>query len=636
MTRSTLLKSALCALMVPLLSCNLIDVTGDEDARSGRGAKLHDPYQSLASGALRLSLQYFNGCAVLPTGQMVAKNSTQIPYPDVCATLLSPLLPPSVKTPPTGQLKLVTNTPYFLNQFSVTDAVENLHTNPRDLSDALRWIRTASWMKKLDWSNVGASPDEWSFVAGFAGILQDAWTREVHFTNARWETVKDDTFTVEVLDRDGTSRTTVVYKRSELLAGTSYAGHSRVSWRMENSQPPLFPGDLEPRPLTVRTGNLPQPITYRTIARMDVVGSTNPFKTFTTPSQPGDGALKITWSQMPDDPFYFPVTFVAREELPATCSNEQGEARPCGFGIDPQLAMAPPAQGSFYKPGETLKLIVDIRDIDGNRLHSPKYLPSAADITSDKANGLLALVNNLFANTLEADNNPIVAVAGPLHKMRVQSNPREAKEFFAVDPYLVDQASGTHLVPSIFTAPWPATQSITLPMDAEKGTYVAFVKASRYFMGERVSKMQPFFFQVGADEETTYPAQVGNCQICHRGVLSLDNLRHGLSVDNIEGCKACHQSDNDLTQRTQEVIHKIHMNSPRFTVAKNDCTICHLTKESATRPSITACASCHPSQHGDKYFQVAFTNSGEPSRFGNCAQSCHGDQTPKSHILPAN
>jgi ribosomal protein L37AE/L43A len=117
-------------------------------------------------------------------------------------------------------------------------------------------------------------------------------------------------------------------------------------------------------------------------------------------------------------------------------------------------------------------------------------------------------------------------------------------------------------------------------------------------------------------------------------VLSLDNLRHGLPVDHIEACKTCHVNETELGFTFMENIHRIHMRSRKFPVLKNDCTTCHFTRESTTRPSIYACASCHLAVHGTEYFQQRFENRTEPSRYGNCAQQCHGEKPPVLHILP--
>lgn len=192
------------------------------------------------------------------------------------------------------------------------------------------------------------------------------------------------------------------------------------------------------------------------------------------------------------------------------------------------------------------------------------------------------------------------------------------------------------LVATQYTSKWSTRYMRPLPEDAESGTYVALVKFHRYFGGERVAKLKPYFFQVGTPERTVYPGRVGNCQICHRGVLSLDNLRHGLSVDHVESCKACHSYETERGGRFPVFIHKIHSRSSRYPAARNDCTMCHLTRESATRPSLDLCMTCHPSAHGDEFFASKFVNGVEPSRFGNCAQSCHGDTPPQLHILPEN
>ena len=186
----------------------------------------------------------------------------------------------------------------------------------------------------------------------------------------------------------------------------------------------------------------------------------------------------------------------------------------------------------------------------------------------------------------------------------------------------------------LFTSQWPTRATLTLPPDAKPGTYAVAVRANRQFMGERVAKGTVAFFQVGQAEPTSYPNQVGNCQMCHRGVVSLDNLRHGFSVDHVESCKSCHMSGVDLPGRFQEEMHRLHMNSRKYQADKADCRMCHLTRESAVRPSMATCQSCHPSTHGNEYFMLNFANSGQPSRFSNCAQACHVVKTPSKHYLP--
>jgi hypothetical protein len=639
---------------MPLLSsCNLIDVTGDEDANSGRGAKVFDPYQAAASGAIKLSLQVINGCAYTPNGGFIAKNSLDIPYPATCVNIDRPdpfapstgLLDPE-QVQPKGKMTLAANTSYFLNQFSVTDSATGKHTNPNDLNDFVKWVKTETRLRNLDWRNLGQASDEHQFADKYPGVTPVAtWTREVLFDNSNWQRSETDEFEIEVLDSGGVVRAKQKYSRSELLGESPYAGHSRIAWRAENIMPPTAPEDKSVRPVQSYPGNFPTPVTFRSIARVDLVGSTNPFKTLDIPALEGEGALRVKWSLLPEEPFYFPVSFVAKDTdgklvIPPTCTNDAGQPTPCGFGLKPQVTMVAPGNNSkFYMPGETVKMFLEFRDDEGNRLHSPDTLPSGAAIMTDQANGLLSLRANIIFGTLEQDMIPIVMVAGPIQNMRTHSEVVGERSFMTAPPFpfgLVSDGAGLQVLPTVYQIEPAARFSFKVPQDAKAGTYVVFLKGNRYFMGERITRNQPFFFQVGQEQLTSYPGRVGNCQICHRGVLSLDNLRHGVPVDHVEGCKACHNANSDNLFRTQEVIHRIHMRSKKYPANKNECNVCHLTRESALRPSVALCKSCHPTTHDNEYFSTEFNTQGAPNRSSNCAQACHGEQPPKAHILPEN
>lgn len=641
MIRSTFVRTALCALLAPTLSCNMLDVNDNEDV-SGRGARVFDPYQSSDSGAIRLSLQQFNGCAILPSGSAVSKGTLNLPgYPDTCPDLLA-ADPTSARSAPTGTLRLMAGTRYFLNQLTLSDIVLNKHTNGADLTDAVRWMKNESRFRNLDWSDLGRVSDQWTFSTGIEGFSQDAWTREVLFDNARWRTVKDDTFTVEIIDQDGVTprMTPVVYSRTDFLADSAYGGHTRVGWRMETVQAPQSPGDVVPHPLPVLSGQPASPPAFRTLVKIEMVGSTNPFKTFEAPFIPGPAILKVTWSQLPDEPFFFPIELVTPEGLAPTCTNADGQPVACGFGVDPKFKFSTPANGrGYYEPGESFRLFLDMRDGDGNQMLPAGVLPSGKDMLADKANGLLYATQASYFTLLERDSLPAYMVAGPLQKLQVRSDPQAKAPYWSANAEsvgLVDSLATLSAFPGVFGSTWTTRYSVNLPQDAEPGTYVALVKTQRYFLGERVAKTNSYFFQVGQQEPTTYPNAVGNCQLCHRGVLSLDNLRHGLGVDHVEACKTCHQRDSDLVPRIQTLIHQMHNTSPRYTQNKTDCTVCHLTKESALRPSMNVCQSCHPSVHGDEYFATQFSAKGEPNRFGNCAQTCHAQSTTNGHILPEN
>lgn len=634
MNNSRVSRLALCGLVLSLASCQVIS-TEDSENTLGRGSKAFDPYAASASGAIKLGLQMFNGCAMLANGQPVAKGNSPIPdYPAKCSNVLEMDHTHAPKITPTGRFLLMTDTSYFLNQITLIDSVVNVHKDPNDLTALTRWMRTESRFSSLDWGNLGQQTVRWA-----ASALPNSWYRETVFNNANWMTQKDDTFHLEVLDADGTVRQDITYSRKDFLAQSPVTGHTMVGQILENVLPPRTPDDMELRP----AGD-PFPgytdVYFRSMIRFEIMGSTNPFKSFKIQGVNGDGAIRLTWSQMPDKPFYFPVTFVKQADVPPNCFKPDDDSpTPCGFGVDPRVKFSSPANGKFYVPGETFDATMDIRDGDGNRLHSANEFQSYADFYSGKGNGIMYTFEGHFSSLFERDGSSAFQVIGPLQDLKtwgdVGASPQPfytaggvANISFAPEQALFPVISG------LTDKRWPTRFPITLPMNAKPGTYALAVRVSRQFMGERTTKGHVFFFQVGQEEKTTYPGQVGNCQICHRGVLSLDNVRHGFSVDHIEVCKGCHMGPSDHPGRIQEELHMVHMNSPKYSEDKANCSVCHLTRQSAVRPSMSVCGSCHASVHGDEYFQQKYANAGSPSRFSNCAQSCHVLKTPTNHILP--
>src|SRR5262249_29686089 len=118
--------------------CNLFD-TGNAENVSGNGPKSFDPYAGPSSGAIRLGLQMYNGCAILATGEPVGRGSAHIPYPDNCPRYeyQDPVAP--VASPPPMQLRA--GTTYFLNQVTIEEGVTGLHTDASDMGAVADWIR---------------------------------------------------------------------------------------------------------------------------------------------------------------------------------------------------------------------------------------------------------------------------------------------------------------------------------------------------------------------------------------------------------------------------------------------------------------------------------------------------------------
>jgi hypothetical protein len=346
-------------------------------------------------------------------------------------------------------------------------------------------------------------------------------------------------------------------------------------------------------------------------------------------------------------------------DVPPTCYDGKDPTKmvPCGFGLVPQVNFTAPKNGKgYYEPGETFQITLAAKDGLGNYLHPPDRFPSFNDFLSNKSNGIMYLYFFHYFILYELDTLTAFSVAGPRQLMRPYYELNGASYWQMPSeqfiPGIGNFSSMVSIVPAFVAGNAlnagrnsnpPTTFNITLPPDAKPGTYQVLWKVNRGFMGERFTKMLPFPFQVGQKEETFFPGRVGNCQLCHRGVISLDNVRHGLNVDYIEGCKACHTRDFFVAGRNpmQALIHRIHMSSMKFPRPKNQCVVCHLTRESALRPSYVVCNSCHPEPHGNAFEQLKFNSDQQPDDqgntvYGNCARMCHENTPPTQHILPVN
>lgn len=619
---------ALCG-VVALSGCNLFN-TADSENSLGRGAKFFSPYESSASGAIALSLLQLNGCAILPNGEPVSPGSVNVPnYPAECADVNTGA--PLQSHPPTAKMTVKRGQLYFLNQFAAVDtAFDVTGTDYQNPEPVLTWARKLSRFKDLDWSGVTQGQTTWR--PGGNGLYE----REIFFDNAAWMLKRDSKLLVEVMDADGNIRASTTYDQNDLLAENPISGRSRVSWFLVGMPPPTYPGDTTGVPM----GDVPF---NQAVVKVAYSTSTNPInKSFRMPDISGEGRIRVTWSELPQHPFNFPVTFVSPDDQQPTCYKTGADGFPtdettqCGFGLKQDLRFNAPQSGDYYQPGETVDFRVVLKDDQGNALHSKEHLPSMNDYLSGNSNGLLYFNSFMILTMKEqsASESGFMA-AGPLQDFKLSDT--ELTNYFRYpdtgEPEFYVQTSFFEILPGAPDSQPNTRYSFKLPDDAKPGTYVVYLKGHRSFMGERLNRLDAFFFQVGQKEVTAYPNRVGNCQICHNQFESMNNVMHGLSVDNVEGCKSCHNSRS--VGQTAELVHKIHFLSQKYPQNKADCTMCHLSKSSATTPSLVNCQSCHPATHGIEYFNLNFSELAvKPNAYGNCANACHVVTPPSRHILP--
>ncbi|MFY0524856.1 hypothetical protein ACN28I_17465 [Archangium gephyra] len=634
-------KILLLSTVVLASGCDLFNITDAEGTR-GRGATAFDPYSSSASGALSLTLLQFNGCAMLPNGEPVSRGSLELPgYPEQCRHL-NDGIPLGPERPPSATFQVTPGALYFLREFTAMDMMMSLATMDPVQDDATFndwraptvWMRRQSRFKSLDWGGLAVGREEWKNLNNDA-----SYQREIFYENAGWMLSDDDTFTLEVLDAGGTVRSSTTYKRKDFLAETHVTGRTRVSFTTMGLTRPLFPNDP-----SMHVDLMGPPPVFLTGVKVSLANSTDPFKSFRMPQLTGEGVIRVTWSLMPEEPFLFPVTFVPEQSREPSCYKLDAsglattERVPCGFGLQQAALISRPANGKFFQPGETVDFTISLRDGDGNGLHSRDGLPSYNQYMAGESNGIAYFNDSMLTTYRDASSSESgFKVVGPLQEFRPVygtytrpyfSYPQASEPYYYLDP-------GAKFLPRAAEQTPPARWAVKLPPDAKPGTYAIFLKGHRNFMGERLNRLEPFFFQVGQEQATTYPGRVGNCQMCHNGVNSLSNLHHGMSVDNVEACTTCHNEES--IGFLPDTIHRIHMGSRKYAQNKQDCRMCHLTKESTVRPSMMACNGCHLQSHGTEFFDMKFAPyQNAPNAYGNCAQACHVSTPPARHILPEN
>jgi hypothetical protein len=246
-----------------------------------------------------------------------------------------------------------------------------------------------------------------------------------------------------------------------------------------------------------------------------------------------------------------------------------------GYGLKTQLVRETPyPTRGFFVPGEQVTLRATFTDGAGNRLHPAGQLPSygAALFGDPAANGLRYLTFTddpvLYWAHKNTQSDMTFTVAGPLQRMStIGSTPITLADAFlpqiptataAVDgwsgavqifpptylvfPCLFSLATGTP-APECFQ-PVSDAFVVTVPADAQPGTWLATLKARRVWEGEPVQAAASVKFQVGQAVQTSYVPHMSGCASCHAGQSSLALVGHGFDVGDRERpeCLSCHTS----------------------------------------------------------------------------------------------
>jgi hypothetical protein len=297
----------------------------------------------------------------------------------------------------------------------------------------------------------------------------------------------------------------------------------------------------------------------------------------------GTTKLTLAWSADPHHPRSVDV------------ATETSTSYAFGFDIDVE-PVAPPENGQFYLPGDTVSFRMAFRDGSGALLHLPGALPSYAEFLGGTvASGLryvdLFLNPTLYYALKKRESNLLISLSGPTDRLKVPRATVAPGSFFlpqvpiattaldgwtglaqGVPPFAV--SFGGLQNPLIWATPTSDVASFTIPADALPGTYVVAVKARRDFAGEALNRTTTASIQVGTATPTSFNPTTGHCSNCHQGAAALGSILHG--AGDRRACYSCHapiffEPDNSLDYR----VHFVHSRSRRFPGNVNDCSLCH-------------------------------------------------------------
>ena len=272
---------------------------------------------------------------------------------------------------------------------------------------------------------------------------------------------------------------------------------------------------------------------------------------------------------------------------------------PYRYGFTPQIeVVTAPANGQYFVPGEGFDFRITYRDGAGTRLNPPGSLPSYAEFLGDAIDSGIRYydgfrqVLTVYYALKHREGNNIWALAGPTSKLKTSGHVVPLSDFFTLAFTQIPMATRAedgytsvfNLVPNpaYELDPFLSTQRpsdlvhVTVPADAEAGTYMLSFKSRRDWGGEAIVKAVTKEVQIGQAAPTVFVPKTGNCNGCHTGRTSLDNVLHGIS--DRRACFGCHaplggEPDNRLDFR----IHFIHSRSNRMPVDPLVCSTCHLT-----------------------------------------------------------
>lgn len=276
--------------------------------------------------------------------------------------------------------------------------------------------------------------------------------------------------------------------------------------------------------------------------------------------------------------------------------------QPWGYGFEVRAEpSSTPANGSkYYAPGEQVSFRVSFLDGEGRRLHPEGSLPSYGDFAAGKIPSGIQYLNVFKIQTVlyyalkHRESNVLAMLSGPVDHLRVPKTVVDPRALFApqvsfasapVDGYTAVGATvppaavifGGLSEPGKWATPVSDVVTLTIPADAQPGTYVFAIKGRREWGGEAHNRGGVAEIQVGTATPGAFVART-RCTSCHAqpGVsLDFDRILHGIKDQRT--CFGCHSSLAIEIDAALDIrVHTIHDRSGRYPRQMSECGVCHI------------------------------------------------------------
>lgn len=377
---------------------------------------------------------------------------------------------------------------------------------------------------------------------------------------------------------------------------------------------------------------------YLEEALVEVRNSRRPERTFRI--RPRTTGLRLWWSARPGRPYEIPL---AQREEP-------------GWDYGFRIALEPltePGPGGYYTPGTDVTFRITLMDGSGERLHPEGSLPTYADVAFGGEPSGIQYYRAFFDASAtywrrkHRERMLMVQMVGPNQDVQpirsiadlglflddqdteVVARPEDDgvyAEFTLLPPAnVIFGGAFTPGNPQWFE-PNEDTFTFHIPEDAEPGTYKVTAKGRRTYLGEDIPRTSHLEIQVGTSSHTEAELSTGRCESCHTDGGELGLVLH--ANDDRAACAGCHvplgfELEGPIAVR----LHFIHSRSGRFDAPLEECSSCHIERESIQRTSKHACLSCHddyPDWHVDRFGEIEsiYIGGGRES-FQQCTDSCH-------------